>query len=508
MTDVKIMKDWLQSEFKTDVPKDVISIIKSEADIVLNDIDSKRVALIIHRLSEMPWTTQEQIWKELDISQGWLSHLNETIRNSKFFQQLIIKEGLGRKYWNTMIPYIKNRVNEKVVNHEYQFPLRLALFPGLSCMYFCGFCGRNQKARYKGNVTKEGNQRFKDIISSMPKYSTLSISGGLEPLTNPGLDEIISHAKSRGVRVPLITNAHMLTPKYVNMHPGLWDLDSLRVSLYGTDDESTFFITRHRKAYTLVKNNIIEFLKKRNEINPKLKLGLNYIIIPENIDTIIPLLDYIVEINSQVDNGKGIDFLTLREDFGSVTEINDDVDKSVEGRKYHLDGLMTDEQRENLINIFKKFNTRREKECPDMHVDFGYAMVALGDGVLGKPLARVTGKQMRKSGYPQMSVAVDSLGDVFLYREAGFLDRPGNDKFKAGRIESGKSIQDTLREFIESKVQVDRKETDCRFMDSYDHLMTLLVNQTESDMKFGIKSPVNIRKDKQEGQISNNWYKD
>ena len=141
MNDLKIMKDWLQSEFKTDVPKDIISIIKSEADIVLDDIDSKRVALIIHRLSEMPWTTQEQIWKELDISQGWLSHLNETIRNNKFFQQLIIKEGLGRKYWNTMIPYIKNGVNEKVVNYEYQFPLRLALFPGLSCMYYCGFCG-------------------------------------------------------------------------------------------------------------------------------------------------------------------------------------------------------------------------------------------------------------------------------------------------------------------------------------------------------------------------------
>ena len=507
MTNVKIMKDWLQSEFKPDVPKDIISIIKDEADIVLDDRDSKRVALIIHRLSEMPWTTQEQIWKELDISQGWLGHLNETIRNSRFFQQLIIKEGLGRKYWNTMIPYIKNRVNEKVVNHEYQFPLRLALFPGLSCMYFCGFCGRNQKARYKGNVTQEGNQRFKDIISSMPKYSTLSISGGLEPLTNPGLGEIISHAKSKGVRVPLITNAHMLTKKYLDKTPGIWDLDSLRVSLYGTDDESTFFITRHRKAYTLVKNNIIEFLKLRNKINPNLKLGLNYIIIPENIDTILPLLDYIIDINSQVD-GKGIDFLTLREDFGSVTEINDDVDKSVEGRKYHLDGLMSDEQRKQLISVFKEFNTRKDNECSDMHVDFGYAMVALGEGVLGKPLARVTGKQMRKSGYPQMSVAIDSLGDVFLYREAGFLDRPGNDKFKAGRITDDKPVEDTLREFVESKVQVDRKETDCRFMDSYDHLMTLLVNQTESDMKFGIESPVNIRKDKQEGQISNNWYKD
>ena len=168
---------------------------------------------------------------------------------------------------------------------------------------------------------------------------------------------------------------------------------------------------------------------------------------------------------------------------------------------------MPDEQRTQLIDVFKEFNERKDKECPDVHVDFGYAMVALGDGVLGKPLARVTGEQMRKSGYPQMSVAIDSLGDVFLYREAGFLDRPGNQKFVAGRI-GEKDLEGTLKDFIKDKVQVDRNDSDCRFMDSYDHLMTLLVNQTESDMEIGIQSPVRIEKEEQEGQISNNWYKD
>tara|TARA_R100001509_G_C4876391_1_gene218642 strand:+ start:889 stop:2406 length:1518 start_codon:yes stop_codon:yes gene_type:complete len=505
MNDLKIMKKWLQNEFDFNLPNDVKRIIKSE---ISSEVDVSSVALIIHRLSEMPWSTQEQILQELNVDKKTLIRLNKEIYDNVFFQQLIIKEGLGRKYWNTMIPYIKNGVNEKVVNYEYQFPLRLALFPGLSCMYFCGFCGRNQKARYKGNVTKEGNQRFKDIISSMPKYSTLSISGGLEPLTNPGLGDIISHAKSKGVRVPLITNGHMLTPLYLEKNPGIWDLDSLRVSLYGTDDKSTFFVTRHKKAYNLVRNNIIEFLKLRNKLNPKLKLGLNYIIIPENIDTILPLLDYIVDINSHVNNGRGIDFLTLREDFGSVTEITDDVDKIVEGRKYHLDGFLSDEQRKKLIDIFNKFNVRKDNEAPNMHVDFGYAMVSLGEGVLGKPLARVSGESMRPSGYPQMSVAVDSLGDVFLYREAGFLDRPGNDKFKAGRISINKPIEKVISDYVKNKVRVNREDTDCRFMDSYDHLMTLLINQTESDINSGIPSPVNIKKDKQEKQISNNWYKD
>ena len=106
-----------------------------------------------------------------------------------------------------------------------------------------------------------------------------------------------------------------------------------------------------------------------------------------------------------------------------------------------------------------------------------------------------------------MSVAIDSLGDVFLYREAGFLDRTGNQKFVAGRI-GEKDLEGTLKDFIDSRVEVNRKESDCRFMDSYDHLMTLLVNQTESDMEVGIRTPFKIRLEEQEGQISNNWYKD
>ena len=65
--------------------------------------------------------------------------------------------------------------------------------------------------------------------------------------------------------------------------------------------------------------------------------------------------------NSKVD-GQGVDFLTIREDFGSVTDISDDADKNVEGRKYHLDGFLSEKQRKKLIDIFKEFNERKQKE--------------------------------------------------------------------------------------------------------------------------------------------------
>ena len=224
-------------------------------------------------------------------------------------------------------------------------------------------------------------------------------------------------------------------------------------------------------------------------------------------------MDYINDINKQVD-GQGIDFLTIREDFGSVTEITDSIDKDIDGRKYHLDGFLNEEQRTQLIDVFEKFNDRLDVECPNLHVDFGYAMVALGEGVLGKPLARVDGTSMRKSGFPQLSVAIDSVGDVFLYREAGFKDRPGNDKFIAGRIGNGNSLDSVLRKFVETKHTANLKIDDSRFMDSYDHLITMLVNQAEDDRNFKLPfnlGPVKVRvsnPNELNVNLSNNWYRD
>ena len=51
-------------------------------------------------------------------------------------------------------------------------------------------------------------------------------------------------------------------------------------------------------------------------------------------------------------------------------------------------------------------------------------------------------------------------------------------------------------------------------MDSYDHLLTLLVNQAEEDTNEGIPfelGPIKLRNKKYYGNntdLSNNWYKD
>jgi len=478
------MKKWLYSNSPLNISDDTKNIISAE----LPDKFKKNltdVIIIVYRMSNTPWYTQKDIIQETNLKKDELIQLNEIIRNSTFLQDLIINKGIGRKYWKTIIPLLKTGSVNNVLNNNYNFPIRIGIYPGISCMFYCGFCGRNQKARYPGDIQEGSFEMFKRIFDKMPKNSTISISGGLEPLTHNKIGEIISYAKRRGIRVPIITNFHNGTPKFVERHPGLLELDSCRVSLYGVDEESTYEVTRKKGAYKLVKNNIIEFLKTRNDVNPNLKLGLNYIIIPENVSHISSLMDYIIDINSKVDNGRGIDYITIREDFGSVTDtIGDDI--RLEGKAKELDGFLSKDDRMNLMKSFKEFQNKKEKHCPDLNVDFGYALDAISEGVFVDQIKMANGNEMRKSAYPQVSVAVDSFGDIFLYREAGFLDRPGNNKFIIGRINDKNSFEDIVKEFVDGKIEMELCEDDSRFMDAFDHIVTILLNQSEDDNELGI----------------------
>ena len=118
-------------------------------------------------------------------------------------------------------------------------------------------------------------------------------------------------------------------------------------------------------------------------------------------------------------------------------------------------------------------------------MDYGYSLEALSK-FFDKSLLKVNFQQMRNKGFTQMSVAIDLYGDVFLFREAGFLNRNGNKKFIIGRISENKSLEDIIKNFLASETEIKFEHQDERFMDSFDHVLTSLVNQGEQDNIFGI----------------------
>tara|TARA_B110000285_G_scaffold228566_1_gene291747 strand:+ start:1227 stop:2753 length:1527 start_codon:yes stop_codon:yes gene_type:complete len=480
-------------------------IIEFDKEYKNNSKFYELISKIIYLFANNPWLKQREIKSILDVDISTLKILNKIIRDSKNLQNLIIKSGTAKKYWQSISPFCAQL--ESAMQNEFKYPMRIALYPGVSCMYYCGFCGRNQAEKYPSNSIENGNKIFKKVLSELdPEYSAISISGGLEPLTNPGIGDIIEFASDHGLRVPLITNGHSLTENFLKKNPKIMKLDSLRVSLYGIDEESYEFITTVKKSYKMVKKNCINFLIKRNEENSKIKFGLNYILLKENYKNLPRLIDFIEEVNTEVKNGPGIDFLSLRDDFDTVTGISDERDHN---KKYHLDGLLTERDRKELLFLFKNFEN--DNRLKNLHIDYGYALHPIKLGVLGKKLTKVSDEKMRKYGHTQLSVCVDLYGDVFLYREAGFLNRNGNEKFIIGRVNDNISFKQVIENFLKNTSGIKKEKNDIRFMDPFDHVMTSLINQAEDDKSFGIsfeEGPVALRYNTQKVNLGNSWYKD
>ena len=496
-----IHTDFVKKKFYDEILSTNPKIEKKILDSQINIIKE-----IVKTFSNKPWVTQKEISEKFKLNKDQLVKINELISETDLLQNLILKNGFAKKYWNSVIPF--SNLTEKAIKNEYSFPKRIALFPGVSCMFYCGFCGRNQKAKYPLNIIDDSLEMYKKLFDDSPDYTSYSVSGGLEPLTNPKIGELVNYAKSKNIKLPITTNGYSLTESFLEKNPGVWDADSLRISLYGVDIDSYEFITRVKKGFKQVYNNTISFLKKRNEINKNLKFGFNFIIIPENLHQLLQIPELIKRINENVLNGEGVNFLTLRDDYQSVTDHSTERDTE---RKYRLDKSMNSEERKKLQENIFKFEELKKKLCPNLYVDYGYSLETLFKGQADSGLTKVNGKQMRKFGFTQISVAIDLYGDVFLFREAGFLNREGNEKMIIGRISKDQSLESVIKKFLEKNQPLEFEQDDSRFMDSFDHVLTALVNQAEKDKEFDIPfnlGPIKLRKQNKKMRIGNNWYSD
>ena len=471
----------MNNQNKKNISKKYHSLDKLEHDSSLDkEFVSKNPICwkIIKLLSNNPFITQEEISIRIQISKQELIKNNKIIWKSEWAQNYIINEGAGSKYWeNTILPSIQNGKAQAVLDEKYEYPDRIGLCPGLSCMFFCSFCGRNYSAAYERKFGEEGLEMFKQLIDQTPKTinnkQVYHITGGLEPLTFPRIGELISYADQNGFEMEMQTNGFQLTPDFVNKQSGIKDLSILRVSLYGVDDESTSKITNNKKAYSTVKRNLIDFLKLKLE----LKIGLNYVILRNQIKDLYKLLDFIEEINVASDNQ--IDFLTLREDFS-----------------HEADNISGTEREELSIILDNIQNRIKDKNLNKLHIDYGYALESIRKNKDSlEKLKRVTHKELRPKIFPQISIMIDPKGDVYAYHEAAFLDRAGSDRYSIGKVDNQNSLEMVIKNFVEKSEGIKPLEHDIAYMDSFDHVITILLNKLDEDAKFGIpisEGPINV----------------
>ena len=143
------------------------------------------------------------------------------------------------KYWNnTLLPLIQSGHLEAAIKNYYMYPNRIGLYPGLTCQFFCSFCGRNYVAEYEKNIAEKSFDVFKKVIDEDPRdrenwQDRFRISGGLEPLTNPYIGDIITYGKNNDFNMQMYTNGYAMSRRLLDKQQGLLDLEVIRISLYG-----------------------------------------------------------------------------------------------------------------------------------------------------------------------------------------------------------------------------------------------------------------------------------
>jgi dTDP-4-amino-4,6-dideoxy-D-glucose ammonia-lyase len=420
---------------------------------------------VCQRLADDPFVTQRTLAQSLNISAQELQQISNIVRMDGAAQNYIMHGGSGTKYWtNTVTPLLLNGSLHAAIDNYYMYPNRVGLYTGMSCMFYCNFCGRNPVAKYNKSYEQIGFDVFKQIIDQDPKTDAhwedrFRISGGLEPLTNRYLGDIISYGASKGYKMQLYTNGFMMTDKYISEHPGMKELYAVRFSLYGVDAASAFNVTRHPNSFENIIDNVINYINNTTST----KVGLNWIILPGHSQDVLKLIDIVDHINKTA--SRPVDFVTLREDFSQSVRV------------------ISDQERASLIEIFDQIQQFKKYKWPSTHWDFGYALEPLVHGRNAGPLTMISWQDMVPESFPQVAVAVDVKGDVYVYHESGFLDRPGADRYIIGNV-ANSSVQQVVKDFVGKRIRP--LPPDVSYLDAFDHVVSRLINQARDDQAFGI----------------------
>ncbi|HKS50127.1 MAG TPA: dTDP-4-amino-4,6-dideoxy-D-glucose ammonia-lyase [Amycolatopsis sp.] len=415
-----------------------------------------------------PFLPLETARAELGVDRARLEHLLIVFAGLPQLRTAVLRGPAG-KYWsNTILPLERAGVLDPVLAGNPAFPRLVGIYPGPTCMFRCHFCVRVTGARYQHELIDGGNALFAKIVDEPPSANPFGmyISGGLEPLTNPGLGELISRAAARGFNLTLYTNSFALTEATLARQPGIWQLHALRTSLYGLDDEEYRATTGKPGAFSRVERNLLRFQRLRLDHAHPIQLGLNYIVLPGRVGRLPQLADFVARLNAAAPD-RPVEFVTLREDYS--------------GRP---DGAITADERDEMRAALATFDERVRQLTPTLRVDYGYALHALRLGANVR-LPRVGHEEMRPGAHPQVAVQVDLHGDVYLYREAGFPGLTGAERYIAGRVTASRSLGEVIDRFVTERRQVEPVAGDEYFMDGFDQVVTARLRQLEDDIAAG-----------------------
>ncbi|OGV79553.1 MAG: hypothetical protein A3K19_02675 [Lentisphaerae bacterium RIFOXYB12_FULL_65_16] len=146
-----------------------------------------------------------------------------------------------------------------------------------NCNAQCVMCPRETLTRKRGFMEFALFEKIIREVSGARRTPVVHLHGFGEPLLDESLPERIRLAKTCGIKhTYLVTNASLLFPETSRKIIAA-GLDTMKISFYGTDEES-YRATMRRLDFKVALHNITEFVKIRKEMKKRTpKLILQYL---------------------------------------------------------------------------------------------------------------------------------------------------------------------------------------------------------------------------------------
>lgn len=333
--------------------------------------------------------------------------------------------------------YHTDRVN-KLLKGENIYPIYMEISPCGTCNHRCIFCAF-EYLEYKPQLID------RDIlIKKLYELSSLGIksimyAGEGEPFIHKNMPEFIIHTKKADIDCAVATNAVLINKKIIEKC--LDSLTWIRISMNAGTKKTYKKIHNSRdNDFDTVIKNMEEIVKIKNKNKYKCTIGVQTILLPDNLNEI--------EILAKLLKNIGINYLTIK------PFIKHPMSKHNINKKFEYD---------NLLKLYDKL-----KKIPDENFSicdtstrpstFGIIFRLHGFKKLGdkKPYKRCLG----------LSFFAEIVSNGNVYTCGPYL---GNDHFRYGNIYKntfkeiweGKKRKKIL-EFVAHKLNVDKCMTNCR----------------------------------------------
>jgi len=244
----------------------------------------------------------------------------------------------------------------KLLSDKFVYPLYVEYSPVGNCNHRCMFCAYDYMGyKHRRLDTDAAVRSIKEFAELGTK--AMLFAGEGEPLIHPDFTKMIETCSENGVDSGVFSNGSMLTEK--KSQELLDKLTFMRVS-FNAGTKENYKEIHGRDDFELVVKNLQYAVEYKKKNNLKVDIGLQFVVIPENLHTVVDMAKLGQEI--------GADYLAIKpfvqhssqgynfEENFKLEEIEDILDEAV---SYSKDDYYVIARKES----FRKYHDRSYDHC-------------------------------------------------------------------------------------------------------------------------------------------------